>query len=92
MATQERTQILQARMRPENKSIIVKAAKLRAIPTSDYMRSVLLEHARKEVQNAENEVLQLTADEQLKFWGALDSSESLTESQVDLGKLMRGEA
>ena len=91
MATQERTQILQARMKPENKNIIVKAAKLRDIPTSDYIRSVLLEHARKEVQSAENEVLQLTADEQLTFWSALDRATPLTTAQIDLGKLMRGE-
>ena len=88
----ERTQVLQARMKPENKEIIVQAAKLRDIPTSDYIRVVLLEHARKEVQNANNEVLQLTADEQLIFWNALESdNKPLTNSQIELGQLMRGE-
>ena len=91
MIKEEKTQILQARIDKKNKDLVVKAAKLRSMPTSDYVRSIVIEQARKEVDCAEKEVLQLTADEQLSFWKALDHDSSLIEKEIELGQLMRGE-
>jgi len=90
-ATKEKRETIQARIQPENKEIIVKAAKLRDIPLSDYIRSVTLEQARKEVASQENLILQLTAEEQLNFWQAIDNEPVLTKKQKELGKLMKGE-
>lgn len=91
MPIKEKAEVIQARINSENKGLIVQAAKLREIPVSDYMRLVLIDQARKEVTSNEQRVLQLTADEQIEFWNALDNPKSLTESQKELGKLIKGE-
>ena len=91
MPIKEKAEVIQARINSENKGLIVQAAKLREIPVSDYMRLVLIDQARKEVTSNEQRVLQLTAAEQIEFWNALDNPKSLTESQKELGKLIKGE-
>lgn len=91
MAAKEKAEVIQARINSENKSLIVQAAKLREIPVSDYMRLVLIDQARKEVTSNDQQVLQLTADEQIEFWNALDKPKGLTKAQKELGKLIKGE-
>ena len=91
MAAKEKAEVIQARINSENKSLIVQAAKLREIPVSDYMRLVLIDQARKEVTSNDQQVLQLTADEQIEFWNALDNPKGLTKAQKELGKLIKGE-
>ena len=43
------------------------------------------------VVEAEMNVIRLSTDEQLRFWNALHAPVRLTEAQVMLGRLMRGE-
>jgi uncharacterized protein (DUF1778 family) len=83
---------LQARLDPESKQAVEKAAKLRHVGLSDYIRLVLVATAKKEVEQAKQQVLQMTADEQERFWQALQAPVKLTKAQRKLGEIMRGGA
>jgi uncharacterized protein (DUF1778 family) len=83
---------LQARLDPESKQAVEKAAKLRHVSLSDYIRLVLVATAKKEVEQAKQQVLQMTADEQERFWQALQAPVKLTKAQRKLGEIMRGGA
>ena len=80
------------RLDGEGKSVLARAAKLRGISISDYVRTVTVAQARKEVDAAGKQVIVLTADEQLAFWTALSQPAKLTAAQKKLGALMRGES
>ena len=82
---------LQARLDLESKRAVEQAAKLRHVGLSDYIRLVLVPTAKREVEQAKNQVLQLTADEQERFWLALQAPAEPTEAQRKLGKIMRGD-
>ncbi len=86
------TTTLQTRLDPKSKQVVVKAAKLRNVGLSDYVRLVLVSTAKREVEQAKNQVLQMTADEQEKFWLALQAPAKLTKAQRKLGKIMRGDS
>jgi uncharacterized protein (DUF1778 family) len=85
------TKTLQARLDPDSKRIVEEAARLRHVGLSDYIRLVLVPTARRELEQARHQVLQLTADEQERFWSALQASATPTEAQRRLGALMRGD-
>jgi hypothetical protein len=57
---------------------------------SDYVRAVLVPHARREVCAARGAVIALTPEEQLTFWNALNETPQLTPAQQRLGVTMRG--
>ena len=82
---------LMVRLDPDSKDCIARAAGLRRISVSDYVRSVLVAQAQREVDAAEHQVIALAPDEQLAFWQALNGPTQLTEAQQALGALMRGE-
>jgi uncharacterized protein (DUF1778 family) len=82
---------LVVRLDEESKAILAKAAELRQISVSDYVRLVTVMQARKEVLAASEQTIALTAEEQLAFWTALSEPVKLTKAQKKLGKLMRGE-
>lgn len=82
---------LQTRLTLEQKQLIEKAAKLRNMAISDYVR-LLVAMAKREVESARSNVLELTADEQLEFWNALNAPVKLTPAQRRLSRLMRGKA
>lgn len=82
---------LMVRLDPESKDCVTRAAGLRHVSLSDYVRSVVVAQARREVEAAEQQVVALTAQEQLAFWQALDEPAVLSEAQRRLGALMRGE-
>jgi uncharacterized protein (DUF1778 family) len=84
------TVTLQARLDPESKRAVEKAAKLRRVGISDYIRLVLVTTAQKEIEQAENQILQMTADEQERFWLALAAPPKLTKPQRKLAKIMKG--
>lgn len=90
MAQGLREQIL-VRMDKTSKDCLTKAAELRRISVSDYVRQITVTQAKREVEEAGNQTLSLTADEQLAFWTALNESPRLTKSQKALGVIMRGE-
>lgn len=82
---------LMVRLDEDSKSYLAKAAELRKVSISDYVRMVTVSQARREVSQAEQDTIALSPDEQLTFWNALNSPPSLTESQRELGRTMRGE-
>ncbi len=91
MAKTTATTTLQARLDPQSKRAVEEAAKLRHVGLSDYIRLVLVPAAKREVAQAKNNVLQMTADEQERFWLALEASVEPSKAQRELGKIMRGD-
>lgn len=79
------------RLDPESKEWLARAAQLRRISVSDYVRVVLVPQASREVSAAEDNIIKLSPEEQLAFWKALHEPPKLTPAQRRLGKLMRGE-
>jgi uncharacterized protein (DUF1778 family) len=73
-----------------SKRILKEAAGLRGISVSDYVRTVTVGQARREVDSAREQVIALTAEEQLKFWQALQEPRPLSRAQRQLGRIMRG--
>ena len=82
---------LMVRLDEESKACLVQAAQLRRISLSDYVRTVTVAQARREVLAAGERTLALAADEQLTFWNALNETPQLTAAQRRLGATMRGE-
>ena len=80
------------RLDEESKSVLAKAAGLRRISVSDYVRTVTVAQARREVASVENGIITLAPEEQLALWQALQAPPKLTRAQKRLGKLMRGES
>ena len=78
------------RLDEDSKSAIAKAADLRRVSMSDYVRMVTVARARREVAQAEHNTICLSPEEQLAFWQALHATPELTPAQRDLGRVMRG--
>src|SRR5689334_13701711 len=82
---------LMVRLDEESKECLARAAALRHISISDYVRTVTVAQARREVAAAGEQTIALTAEEQLQFWKALQDTPRLTAAQRRLGAIMRGE-
>lgn len=82
---------LMVRVDGPSKQVIAHAARIRGVSASEYVRSVVVAQARREVDEARTRTIVLTPEEQLAFWKALDQPISLTPRQKELGRLMRGE-
>jgi uncharacterized protein (DUF1778 family) len=76
----------------EAKRLLAQAAELRCISVSDYVRTVMVAQARREVSSAHERTLSLSPDEQLAFWQSLQAPAKLTPAQKRLAALMRGES
>lgn len=87
-----KTSNLIVRMDEESKACVAKAAQLRQVSLSDYVRLVMVPQARREVREAEQKVISLTPQEQLDFWNALNETPVLTAAERRLGAMIRGEA
>lgn len=87
----QKTSSLMVRMDEDSKALLTAAAELRQVSVSDYVRSVMVQQASRELAAADAKTIAMTADEQLKFWNALSKPPKLTKSQKDLGAIMRGE-
>lgn len=81
---------LMVRLDAESKQALTDAAELRRISVSDYVRTVTIPQARREVASARDQTILLTPDEQLAFWQALQAAPKLTPAQKRLATLMRG--
>jgi uncharacterized protein (DUF1778 family) len=79
------------RMDEDSKQVLEEAAQLRRISVSDYVRTVTLAQARRELASAGERTILMTPEEQLAFWQALQAPAKLTPAQRRLGKLVRGE-
>lgn len=85
------TSPLMVRLDELSKRSIAEAANLRQISVSDYVRTVTVAQARREVRAARESVIALTPEEQQSFWTALNEVPKLTAAQRRLGSVMRGE-
>ncbi len=83
---------LMVRLDEESKSLLTRAAELRHISVSDYVRQVVVPQASREVAASEQQTISMTAEEQLAAWTALQEQVKLTPAQKKLGKIMRGES
>ncbi len=83
---------LMVRLDDESKTYLVRAAELRRISVSDYVRAVTVAQARREVLAADGQTLALTPEEQLAFWKALNETPTLTDAQRRMGAMMRGKS
>ena len=83
---------LMVRLDEESKEVLARAAALRQISVSDYVRQITVTQARKEVTAAAEQTIAMTPDEQLAFWTALHEPAKLTAAQKRLGRLMRGKS
>lgn len=82
---------LMVRLDQDSKDLLTAAAQLRSISVSDYVRSVMVGQAAREVAAANENSIAMSADEQLEFWNALNQPVQVSPAQRELGKLMRGE-
>ena len=76
----------------QSKAMLTAAAELRRISVSDYVRSVVLGQAERELAAAESRTIAMTPDEQLQFSNALLKPLKLTKAQKGLGAIMQGDA
>ena len=81
---------LMVRLDDESKQCLAEAANLRHVSVSDYVRTVTVPQARREVRAAAEQVIAMTPEEQLAFWNALNETAKLTPMQRRLGSMMRG--
>jgi uncharacterized protein (DUF1778 family) len=79
------------RLDAESKAYIARAAEMRRISVSDYVRTVLVAQARREVLASSEQTITLSPDEQLELWKALNEAPKLTPAQRELGSVMRGD-
>lgn len=82
---------LMVRVDRASKGVITRAARLRGVSASDYVRTVVVAQARRDLEEARTRTITLTPDQQLAFWLALHEPASLTARQRALGRIMRGE-
>jgi uncharacterized protein (DUF1778 family) len=82
---------LMVRLDSESKRCLTEAAGLRRVSVSDYVRTVTVPQARREVLAAGEQVIAMTSEEQLSFWKALNDPPKLTPAQRRLGATMRGQ-
>ncbi len=81
---------LMVRLDDDSKRALQAAAALRQVSVSDYVRTVTVAQARREVQAATGHTISMTPEEQLAFWTALQSPARLTAPQRELSRVMRG--
>lgn len=91
-ARKPQTHSLMVRLDAKSKRDLARAAELRHISVSDYVRTVTVAQARRELAAAREQTIVLTPEEQLAFWNALHEVPVLTEAQRQLGSLIRGES
>ncbi len=80
------------RLDEKSKRSLEEAADLRRISVSDYVRTVTVPQATREVQAAKENIIRLSPEEQLALWTALNEPPKLSAAQKKLGAVMRGEA
>ena len=86
-----REQVL-VRLDSSSKEFLSKAAELRRISVSDYVRQITVTQARREVEEAGYDTIALTQDEQMTFWNALNAVPNPTPAQRELSRIMRGKS
>lgn len=85
-----KTSPLMVRLDAESKKVLADAAQIKRISISDYVRTVTVAQARRDVESARNQTILLSPEDQLAFWNALQAPSKLTPAQKRLGAIMRG--
>lgn len=85
-----KTSSLMVRLDEQSKALLQAAAEVRQISVSDYVRSVMVQQATRELTAAQSQSMAMTPEEQLQFWQALSKPPRLTKAQRELGNIMRG--
>jgi|SRR4051794_17063350 uncharacterized protein (DUF1778 family) len=83
---------LMIRLDEKSKRMLRKAAELRGMSVSDYVRTATVQQAEREIRADRNRIIAMTPEEQLAFWKALNEPPKLTAAQKKLGAIIRGEA
>ncbi|MEE4639255.1 MAG: DUF1778 domain-containing protein [Wenzhouxiangella sp.] len=86
--TQAKSVNLMVRLDEVGKKTIERAAAQRRLTTSDYVRTVLVPQADRELRAAESNTIALSPAEQIAFWQALNAPAKLTSEQKELGQIM----
>lgn len=84
--------IFQIRLEARHKRAIERAAKLRRLSASAYLRQVLVPIAEREVAGAGNRVIEMAPHEQIELWQALAAPVRLTPAQRKLARIIRRRA
>jgi uncharacterized protein (DUF1778 family) len=72
-----------------DKVLLQRAAQLRGLTLSDYVRSKILPLARQDIEEAGFGVLRLPKGDQIAFWRALQHPPAPSKAQKALGRLVR---
>lgn len=80
---------LLVRFDSSGKRLVQRAAAIRGLNVSDYVRSRIVTLARQDVEEADTGVLHLSRDAQIAFWQALQRPPAPTAAQRKLGALIR---
>jgi uncharacterized protein (DUF1778 family) len=75
----------------KSRQTIAEAAALRGVSISEFVRTVAVSQARRDLSGSHECNITLTADEQLVFWNALNERPTMTRVQRRLGALIRSE-
>ena len=81
---------LMVRLDEDSKKAPSQAAELRRISVSDYVRTVTVAQAKREVLSAQSQSIALCPDEQRAFWQALQEPVRLSASQKRLAAIAKG--
>lgn len=84
-----KTASLLVRFDRQAKGIVQRAATVRGLTVSDYVRSRILTLATQDVEESESGLLRLAKADQIAFWQALQHPPAPTPAQRALGKLVR---
>lgn len=84
-----RDESLLVRIDRRSKSLLRKAAAVRGLSVSDYVRSRVVPLARQDLIEADTGVLKLSREDQLALWRAIQNPRPATPAQRALGKLIR---
>ena len=83
---------LMVRLDEESKALLTAAAALRQMSVNDYVRSVVVGQAARELAAAQSQTSATTPEEQREFWNALAQPPKLTKAQEGLAAIIRGTA
>ncbi len=78
------------RLDEDSKACLERAAELRGMSVSNYVRTLIAGQARRELRQDCEGIISMTPEEQLAFWNALNETPKLTEAQRQMGAIMRG--
>ncbi|MBL8951521.1 MAG: DUF1778 domain-containing protein [Myxococcaceae bacterium] len=88
-ASSPKTANVLIRFDARRKATVRRAAALRGLSVSDYVRSRIVSLAERDLEEAETGVLRLGREAQLSLWRALQNPPPPTKAQRALGELIR---